>query len=335
MLKISDYAPLGIYCGEMPDFISEFANTAPMQRLKHIGMNCGSEYTAVHSNAEGAKYSRFEHSVGVALIVWSFTHNVKQAVAGLFHDISTPAFAHVVDYLNGDHMRQESTEAKTAEIIDNSQQLQALLKKYSLTTADVCDYHLYPIADNDSPMLSADRLEYTFGNFLHYKNGTIADIARYYGDLRVAKNEQGADEIAFTNPKIADEFALRSMKNSYVYIADTDRFTMQYLADLLKFANEQGVVSIDDLYTTEEVVIQKLCSNSLTAEKWQAYCNISGVAATQNCLTDRYCIRVNAKRRYLDPYVENVGRVTGFSEVYRHEVEKMLAVSFDNWLSAK
>ena len=30
----------------------------------------------------------------------------------------------------------------------------------------MADYHIYPIADNDTPMLSADRLEYTLSNGL-------------------------------------------------------------------------------------------------------------------------------------------------------------------------
>lgn len=49
-------------------------------------------------------------------------------------------------------------------MIASSPELMALLDKSGLTLDDVDDYHRYPIADNDSPRLSADHSEYTLGN---------------------------------------------------------------------------------------------------------------------------------------------------------------------------
>ena len=155
-----------LYHPEIPEFLRRLAETPPMARLRQVGMNCGCEYTSFPHFAGWAPYSRFDHSVGVGLIVWHFTGDLRQSAAGLLHDAATPAFAHVVDFLHGDHLHQESTEARTAELIETSPELQALLKEYGLTTEDVADYHRYPIADNDSPQLSADRLEYTLGDLL-------------------------------------------------------------------------------------------------------------------------------------------------------------------------
>ena len=47
-------------------------------------------------------YSNLDHSIGVALIIWNFTHDKKQTIAGLLHDIATPAFKHCIDFMNGD-----------------------------------------------------------------------------------------------------------------------------------------------------------------------------------------------------------------------------------------
>ena len=322
-----------LYSAETPDFISRLSDTPSMQRLKQVGMNCGCEYVALHRDDMCRRYTRYEHSVGVALIVWHFTQDAKQAIAGLFHDISTPAFAHVVDFLNGDHLTQESTESRTAEMIDSSTEIQAILSELNLTTADVCDYHLYPIADNAPPQLSADRLEYTFGNFIQYGVCGTEDIARFYHALSADTNEHGQPEIIFKDPAIAEEFAMRSMKNAYVYISDSDRFTMQFLAELLKDAIGSISLTVDDLYTTEERVIRKLKKCRITDNAWYTYTKIKGVRRTPKPVPDTFCFRVNAKRRYLDPYVKEMGRVTRFSEKYRAEVEKFLAVSFEEWLS--
>ncbi len=333
MENFEKYELLNIYCGEIPEFIRKFAAAREMQRLKYVGMNCGCEYTQVHKDTICHRYTRFEHSVGVALIIWNFTRDIKQSLAGLFHDISTPAFAHVVDYMNGDHMTQESTEASTTDFIEGSAEIQRLLGEYGLHTAEVSDYHVYPIADNDTPQLSADRLEYTFGNFLQYGVTDVANIARFYRDLTVGINERGEQELMFADKNIAEEFAFCTMKCSHVYVSNEDRFTMQYLADLLKFAAESGVVSIKDLYTSEENVIEKLEQSQVTLAKWREYCGIRRVKVSPTPAADRYCTRVNAKRRYIDPFVENIGRVTEFSEKYRADVEKFFSISFDGWMS--
>ena len=70
-----------------------------------------------------------DHSVGVALIIWNFTKDKKQTLAGLFHDIATPIFKHCIDFMNGDYETQESTEELTTCIIKNSKEIMALLER--------------------------------------------------------------------------------------------------------------------------------------------------------------------------------------------------------------
>lgn len=187
-----------IYTASLPPELLAMAETPVMQRLLRVGMHCGCEYTAypIYRDAV-APYSRYTHSLGTAAIVWHFTHDLKQSVAGLLHDIATPAFAHVVDFLNGDHMRQESTESRTRMMIASSLELMALLDKSGLTLDDVDDYHRYPIADNDSPRLSADRLEYTLGNAHLVFHCPKAELKRIFDDIFVGQNEDSEDELCF------------------------------------------------------------------------------------------------------------------------------------------
>ena len=63
-------------------------------------------------------------------------------------------------------MTQESTEDLTTEIIKNSNEIMKLLKRDNIEISEVDDYHIYPVADNDTPKLSADRLEYSLSNAL-------------------------------------------------------------------------------------------------------------------------------------------------------------------------
>ena len=172
---------------DYPKWLDEYINTERMQKQKYISVTCGKVYAKLF---DYNNYSSLDHSIGVALIIWHFTHDKKQTLSGLFHDIATPAFKHCVDFLNGDYMNQESTEELTKTLIENSEDIMQLLKRDNIKVEEVCDYHIYPIADNDTPMLSADRLEYSLSNdFLVYKFNTLDNIKRIYNDIEIQTNE--------------------------------------------------------------------------------------------------------------------------------------------------
>ncbi len=324
-----------IYSEDFPIFIEELINTPEFKRLINVGMNCGCEYTNFPIFSNGKNYTRYNHSIGVALIIWHFTKDIKQSIAGLLHDISSPVFAHVIDFLNGDHETQESTEEKTEEIIENSTEIQAILKKYNLTTEDVKDYHIYPIADNDSPLLSADRLEYTLGNAYYYGFKSIDEIKDMYNDLVVSKNEFGQDEISFSTLYKAIEFTSVSLENSKVYTCNVDRFSMQYLADLLKLAVDKNVINLDDLYTIEEKVIMKLQKDAELKSKWNDFINLSQIFTSNEKPENGYWVNIPAKKRYINPLIVNNGRVTDLCESLSKEIDDFLKVDFNIWLSGK
>lgn len=326
---------LHIYNNDFPLFIDELIETPEFKRLSNVGMNCGCEYTSFPIFSKGKDYTRYNHSIGVALIIWHFTKDIKQSIAGLLHDISSPVFAHVVDFLNGDHETQESTEEKTQEIIENSIEIQKILKKYNLTTQDVYDYHIYPIADNDSPLLSADRLEYTLGNAFYYGFKSLDEIKSIYDDLVVSKNEFGQDEISFKTLNNAIEFTSVSILNSKVYTADYDRFSMQYLADLLKLAVYKNVININDLYTTENEVIMKLEKDEDIKSMWDDFRSFSQVLTSKEKPKKGYWVNIPAKKRYINPQVVSQGRVSSLNEKLSKDIDDFLSVDFNIWLSGK
>ena len=152
-----------ILSDDFPQFLLEYIETPRMQKQDGISVSCGTYYSKMFDNIW---YSSLEHSIAVALIIWNFTHDKKQTLSGLFHDISTPAFKHCIDFMNNDYETQESTEDLTRTMIIESKEIMNLLNRDNISIDEVADYHMYPIADNDTPMLSADRLEYTFTNGL-------------------------------------------------------------------------------------------------------------------------------------------------------------------------
>lgn len=304
-----------------------------MKRLKDVGMNCGCEYTNLKEFTLRHPYSRFEHSVGVALIVWHFTHDMKQTIAGLLHDISTPVFAHVIDFLNKNYLTQESTEGDTHDIIKNSKEIRDLLDKYEMSIEEVDNYHLYPIADNNAPMLSADRLEYTLGNMFNYGYCNHEDINEIYSDIVIGKNENGEDELQFLTEAIALKFIKNAFKTFEIYVADSDRYSMQCLADIVKYALKQNVIAKADLYDTETYVINKIESHFATNHLWQQYKNYSKIIITLE-KPEGYYVSVWAKKRYINPLVKGK-RLSLINSEVNEMMHRFKDKSFDYYMQAK
>ena len=311
------------------------ANAPELMRLRDVGMYCGCEYTSFPRFSKLPAYSRWQHSLGVALIVWRFTGDPAQALAGLLHDIATPTFAHVIDFLRDDHMTQEATEDGTREIIAASAALQTLLSELGLTTEAVCDYHRYPIADNDSPRLSADRLEYTLSNAVNYSFCSEVEAQNLYDDLRVDADEAGAPELAFQTPEAARAFAEAALQCGRVYVSDADRYAMQALAMLLKAACAAGAISEADFAATEPVLIEKLCRTPAFAEAWRDYRALREIEVSDLPQQGPGWLQVRCKKRYIDPLVMGRGRVSRLFPEFGAALGAFRAQTQNYWMLGK
>ena len=90
---ISEYHKILNGGKSLPDFLKPYIELPLLQRLKGIGLLCGTDWTPLYRNR--FYYSRLDHSVGVALIIYHFTQSKVQSISGLLHDVSTPVFSHV------------------------------------------------------------------------------------------------------------------------------------------------------------------------------------------------------------------------------------------------
>ena len=320
--------------GGIPPFMRPFLDAPEMARLRGVGMNCGCEYTSFPLFKGLPPYSRYRHSLGAALIVWRFTVDRKQSLAALFHDIATPVFAHVVDFLRGDHLRQEATEDGTEEILRKSAVITAALGDLGLTADDVKDYHLYPVADNPSPRLSADRLEYTLGNLTGYGFAAFGQARAFYEDLTVAENEFGQPEIAFRHRDTAAAFAFGALRCSRVYVSPEDRYAMQRLSEILGAALEAGVLREEDLYRTETDVIRLLTADPASGGEWERFTKLSEMVRDESAPVGERRV-VPAKKRCIDPLVEGAGRVSTLDDAFKRELDLFLAEPQDKWLWAR
>ena len=313
-----------------PEWLNEYIDTKELLIQQYISITCGTIYSDLFES--DFFFSTLDHSVAVALIVWHFTHDKKQTLSGLFHDIATPVFKHCVDFLNGDYMTQESTEDLTTNKIKNSKEISALLERDKINVEEVDNYHLYPIADNDTPKLSADRLEYSLSNALFtYRMLNHDSIKEIYDDIEIQLNEENEIELGFKTKRIARNFVKITSRLSIIYREDRTRYSMQLLADILKRLSNENKISKKDLYELKESDIINIIENSKYNNIFNIWKNAKKVKISKEEPKNVYYVHHGAKVRYIDPLF-NGERISKRCKIANKMIENNLAYNMNNYV---
>lgn len=315
---------------EFPMWLNEYINTKEMLAQKHISVSCGTNYSNLFES--NFFFSSLDHSVAVALIVWHFTHDKKQTLSALLHDIATPAFKHCVDFLNGDYMTQESTEDLTTDMIKKSNEITKLLKRDGIEISEVDNYHIYPIADNDTPKLSADRLEYSLSNALFiFEMLSFESIKDIYDDIEIQTNEENEIELGFKTKKVARNFVKVTSKMSVKYRDDKTRYSMQFIADILKKLSDEKRITKEDLYKLKESEVIDIIENSQYKDIFNIWRNAKKVKISKKEPKDVYFVHHGAKVRYIDPLL-NGKRISKQCKIAEKMINRNLEYKMDNYI---
>ncbi len=243
----------------IPAFLLKYLKCPSLIRLKDIGYFCGMDYASKDIYDFGEYVSRFDHSLDVALITWNFTKDKKATLAGLFHDIATPCFSHVVDYMNKDYATQESTEELTEVVIKNDKELLRCLKEDDIKEEDISDFKKYPIVDNDRPKLCADRIDgVILTGLLWTKDLNKEDVDKILKNLTIYKNEEDILELGFLDYDIAKRVMEVSDNIDAYYHSNEDNYMMELLASLTKYAIKKEYLSYANLYILNEKDIHNI-----------------------------------------------------------------------------
>ena len=305
-----------ILCPEFPNFLKKYIELPIMQRLSGIGLLCGTDWTSLYKNR--FFYSRLDHSVGVALIIWNFTKDKAQTIAGLLHDVSTTVFSHVSDFRKGDALTQTTTEEPTTKMILSDSALCKLLESDGIEPKDVVDYHIYPIADNEIPSLSADRLEYMYPSGLALDGSwSFEEIAKTYNDLTILKNEENKEELGFKTIEMAELYCKKFCMIGHILQLNENKLSLQLLSQIMSKAVELDVLQEEDFMTlSESKIIEKIESfiskKTLSMEEqkfatmYNTFRKMTKVEHTNQKLPeDKYfCVSLKVKQRYINPLVK-------------------------------
>lgn len=196
-------------------------------------------------------FTRYEHSIGVMLLLRSLRADLKEQIAGLLHDVSHTAFSHVVDWTIGDREREEFHDENHDEFIYRTE-IPEIISNYGFDTERLINEDKFPLLERDIPELCADRVDYTLRELKIRKSPRI--IKKVLKDLKAHKGK-----ILFDSKESAKEFG-----ENYLELQDEhwggSRAILRYhlMSNALKMALDEKIIEMEDLYKTDEHVLEKL-----------------------------------------------------------------------------
>lgn len=288
---------------KIPSFLRKYLSISSLVRLKKIGYFCGMDYASKHIYEFKEKISRYDHSLTVALLTWMFTQDKKSTIAGLFHDISTPCFSHVIDYMNKDYEFQESTEEYTKKILESDEILKEYLSRDGIDIEEIIDFKKYSIVDTPRPKLCADRLDGIILTGIAWtKNIGKSDIIEIIEDLKVYKNEDSELELGFETEDVAIKVLNVSDEIDKFCRTNEDNFMMELLASITSLAIKNKIINYEELYYINETTLLAKIKNSKINELEKLFTTFETITKEEIPIT----IIEGLKVRDLNPLVRGI-----------------------------
>jgi hypothetical protein len=238
--------------------------------------------------------TRFEHSLGVFVLLRLLGAPEREQVAGLLHDVSHTAFSHAVDFVVPSHEQDHHERLKP--LILGHDDLASAIARLGYSPCDFYDDSVYPLLEQPLPWLCADRLDYFLRDGSACRVVTPEFVSRVLSCLRVVDSR-----LALGNVEVAREAVrLFDIMNCQWWAGPVEAYIYNEFADALREGMRIGVLEFDDLMADDAFVLEKLerSGNPLIAEK------LASVRFPHPDCVRAYSPRIIPKERWLDPPVQ-------------------------------
>ncbi|EMY5505042.1 HD domain-containing protein [Bacillus wiedmannii] len=301
---------------EVDQLVEELILSKSVQRLKGIHQN-GASYLI----NEKWNVTRFDHSVGVMLLIKKLGGSVEEQIAGLLHDVSHTAFSHVIDYVFEN--RNESYHEEIFSSVVKNSEIPAILAKHGYNYEDILlDDSKWTLLERSAPELCADRVDYTLRDMYTYGYISLEEVHRFLEDIIAVEGK-----MVLQNIEIAEWFTETYYKEVIdFFMKPMNIYGNDMLAKTLKLAFHKEVIHADDFLLEDDELISKLqqCSDP------EVHSLLSKVHPNVKVKEDRndYDLYQKNKVRLIDPPLLREGEVVR-SSVVSEEIRRMSEVAYE------
>ncbi|MDA2233635.1 HD domain-containing protein [Bacillus cereus] len=301
---------------EVDQVVEELISSKSMQRLKGIHQ-AGASYLM----NEKWNVTRFDHSVGVMLLVKKLGGSVEEQIAGLLHDVSHTAFSHVIDYVF--HNEDESYHEEIFSSVVKNSEIPAILAKYGYNYEDILlDDSKWTLLERSAPELCADRVDYTLRDMYTYGYISLEEVHSFLEDVIEVKGK-----MVLQNIEIAEWFTETYYKEVIDFFMEPmNIYGNDMLAKTLKVALHKRIIHADDFLLEDEELISKLqqCNDP------EVEALLSKVHQNVKVKEDRndYDLHQKNKVRLIDPPLLREGKIVQ-SSVVSENIRQMSDIAYE------
>lgn len=281
----------------------ELINGPSLQRLKGIDQ---AGYFEPHF--PGTAHSRFEHSVGVCLLLKRFGAPLEEQIAGLIHDVSHSAFSHCIDYvLAAGSQKEQNHQDNAFDAYVKASEIPSILERYGFDPLSLLDDSRFPLKERELPDLCADRIDYVLRGALVF--GELSDADDMLDRLTVMDGRW-----VFEDEESARAFAelFRTMNTKY-YSGIPSAAMFRTVGDYLRHALSQGYVTENDLYTDDATALAKIAPHHVADETLKRFFDRMNLKIGYRNDPDDFEAEVFCKSRAVDPLFVRDGNVVRLS----------------------
>ena len=166
----------------------------------------------------------------------------------------------------------------------------------------------------------------------------ISNMRNLLSQQAATYEENNEPEMCFNTIEKAERFVEVMSELSILYMNDKRRFSMQFLADIMKRMSNAGIITINDLYELSEkeiIDMIKECKDFNISECFNIWQNGLDVKTNNEKVLNKYSINVKAKKRYINPLVKTkngVERIMDISDKAKECINSCLEYTFDRYI---
>lgn len=286
--------------------ILELIESKQIQRLKNIDQ---AGYPPLYYNPRSVPVSelahtRFEHSLGVCCLLRKFGASLEEQIAGLIHDVSHSVFSHCIDYVfDGGSEKEHNYQDNIFEKFVKKTEIPEILGKHNINVDFILNKYNFPLLENNLPDLCADRIDYSLRSGIIFKEIDSKNL-NFLLDNLTTENQRWI----FKNFETAKKYAeLFFTMNSFYYAGLSSAVMFRTVGDTMRYSLQAGYISKNDLYTTDDRVLEKIKGNLEEDEKLRLlFDRMNNQIGFQNNPKD-YNAHVFCKSRVVDPFFKENG----------------------------
>jgi len=273
---------------DLEPVLAELIQTKPLQRLKNIHQGGASYLVNPNWNV-----TRFDHSVGVMLLIKKLGGSIEEQIAGLLHDISHTAFSHVIDFVLENE--EQDFHDQIFEKSIQSSEIPSVLKKHGFNLLSILPIEKWSLLEQPLPLLCADRIDYTLRDLSVYNMIPLEDVLKFVDQLRVMDNKICIKTIG------AAEWFVKAYYTEVIdfFLHPSNVYGYVVLTDILRLAMDKQIIHFDDFLLDDSSVWKKLI-DSKDEEVLQKIKDISKTVISDE---EKYDIHQKKKVRIIDPLV--------------------------------